>query len=317
MGDFMLCLRNAALSSISVALLATPALAQDYKWSGFSLYAGGGGLGLDADLSATDKTTYSAETTCETVTSTGFEGFLPCIELGPVSAANTNNLSASDFDTALFGTVGIGADFEFAPGFVVGAFADIDWSDAEVDLSSTAKSKFGPKNAFSSSTSLNANLEFDYSWTVGGRLGVLSLNRQALMYVLAGYTEMHADGSMKISSDTNGPFNSLFGDSATVKLPDDYQGYTLGAGTEVKLSQAWSLKLEGRYTNLNSEGGSYASASSTKTSLGRTEYGLGNDCGKLSKDCEAFLKTTTSSKGSFDIDPDIWTGRVALTYQLN
>ena len=247
----------------------------------------------------------------------GFTSIIPCIELGPVAASNTNSLSASDNDTAVLGTVGVGVDYEFVRNFVIGAFADIDWSDAEVDLSATEKSKFGPKNAFSSSTTINANLEFDYSWTVGGRLGVLSLNRQALLYVLGGYTEMHADGSLKISNDTNGPFNALFGDGATVKLPDDYQGYTLGAGTEVKLSQVWSIKLEGRYTNLSSEGGSYSSASNTKKFLGYTEGGLGNNCGPGTKDCAAYLTTSTASKGSFDIDADIWSGRVALTYQLN
>ena len=193
-------------------------------------------------------------------------------------------------------------------------FADIDWSDAENELDLSQASSFGPRRIFSSSTKVDANIQYDYSWTVGGRIGILSLNRQALLYGLGGYTELHTDGSANITNIVSGLNNALFGDTLSVGLPSNFSGFTVGAGAEVKLTQSWSLKLEGRYANMSSETVSYSASSDTRTFLGFTEFGPG--CNGAA-DCAAFLRTTTSSKGSFDIDPDIWSGRVTLNYQFN
>lgn len=314
----MLLLRQAALSAVALACLGSPGLAQDYQWSGFSLYAGGGAAALDTDIAIKDTSNFSAATECDVVGPQGNQGFTFCVPLGPISGTNSNAGRASDNDTSILGTVGVGADYEFARGFLIGVFADIDWSDAENDFDLSETSLFGPKKIFSSSTSVDAKLDYDYSWTVGGRIGILSLNRQALIYALGGYTELHTDGSANVTNVVSGLKTPLFGDTLSVGLPSNFSGFTVGAGAEVKLTQAWSLKLEGRYANMSSETVSYSSASDNRTFLGFTEFGPGcNGNVNSGPDCAAFLRTTTSSKGSFDIDPDIWSGRVTLSYQFN
>lgn len=311
----MLYVRQAAIAALLFAVSAPPAaIAQDYNWSGFSVYGGGGGLSLDADLAVSDISQYSAKTKCKKIDPQYYYDGPLCLELDLPPGTAKNSGKTSDNDTSFLATVGVGADIEVMRLFVLGAFADIDWSDAEVDLELDASSKFKKSKFLSSATSVDANLEFDYSWTVGGRAGILSINRQALFYVLGGYTEMHANGSASITDAASLFGHPLIGQSFTVGLPDRFSGYTVGVGAEVKLSSAWSLKLEGRFTDLDSESVSYEVSSSKKYDLGTTKKGCGYFYGSP---CEAALHTKTSSKGSFDIDPDLWSGRVALTFQLN
>lgn len=76
--------------------------------------------------------------------------------------------------------------------------------------------------------------EFDRSWFLGGRGGLL-LSDSMLFYGLVGYTSL--DGSAPIAL----PFSV------------DYQGLTLGGGIEAMVAKNWSVKVEYRHVDLGSD----------------------------------------------------------------
>jgi outer membrane immunogenic protein len=122
-----------------------------------------------------------------------------------------------------FGTAIIGYDRLLAPRIVGGVFADYDFA-------SSVSSSLSFGGIFSGS------LDHDHSWSVGGRLGVLS-SPTTLWYGLAGYTQAHFDTSSTAGS---------------VDVPD-FSGYFVGAGVESQLRDGWSLRTEYRFTQFNSE----------------------------------------------------------------
>ena len=253
-----------------------------------------------------------------------------------ISKVFSNALSSAfNGDTSVFGTVGVGADFEPTTGIVLGAFADIDWSNADLDVSGSGSSS--SKGCLIScyllsvektaQTTLNGKIDYDYSYTLGGRIGMLSLDRQSLLYVLAGYTRLETDGKAQINNsidiDVDALGHHLFDASyaasgISVSLPDSYQGFTVGAGAQVILSSIWSLKLEGRYTNLQSETVKYSAKSSDSKTINSYERGCGSaSTTDAAVDCAYNLNVSADSNGSIDIDPEIWSGRVVLSLKLN
>jgi opacity protein-like surface antigen len=321
-------------SLVILALLAgaaLPAQADGYRWTGISVYAGGGGNQLGGDVGIGDTTKYSAEIDCESVGNTPHA--LPlfgCKELGPIAATLSNKLGAAlNGDAGIFGTVGVGADYQIMPRFVVGAFADIDWSNTDADFSGKAQSSYKIDHLLkiTSTTQANGKLDYDYSWTVGGRVGVLSEDRRALLYVLGGYTRLNTSGSAQISNSVDAsleiPFIGSIGAGFdakpfTVGLPKSFDGATVGIGGEVKLTNFMSLKLEGRYTNLQAQSVTYSAYSSDKKTLAVFEKGCSSSPPSLvDTDCAAVLKTSANSKGVIDVDPEIWSGRAALSFMLN
>jgi len=262
--------------------------------------------------------------------------FIPCFELGPFSKANTNSIVSSlNGDPGVFGTVGVGYDVEATPGVVIGAFADIDWSNADANFSGSSNStikeltidRWGrEKEIFNlnSTTSVSGSMDYGYSYTIGGRIGVLSLDRSALLYVLAGYTRLEMDGATaQVHNSVN--FRAFHGiidtgysaNPISVNLPDSFDGFTVGIGTQVKLSQAWSIKLEGRYSGFESKSVAYSGSTEKDHSLLVHNKGH-NGCGsKYKKDnCESFLAKTASSSGKIDIDPEIYSLRAALVFSF-
>jgi opacity protein-like surface antigen len=290
--------------------------APDGSWTGFSIYAGGGASSLRGDVDVADTTSYSAEIECRPVTGIDYPaGF--CFEAGPIGTNRFHNANSQMNGNAEFlGTVGVGADMEVTSGLVIGAFADIDWSNGEASFTASGSSD---GRIFAANTTAAGTLEQDYSYTIGGRIGLVSLNRQALLYVLAGYTHMEASGQALINNSIGlelGPFDIGYNAApVAVGLPDSYDGATFGIGAEVKLSSLWFLKLEGRYTNLQAESVGYASSSSASQFLGGYENGPG--CGPPATDCQQFLTVDSDSEGSVKIDPEIWSGRIALGIKLN
>ncbi len=143
-------LRNVIAASVSGivclgASISAASAQQAYSWTGFSVYGGVGGAVLDGDVSVSDTTGYGVGIECEeTGDPTSFGGLfllVPCIPLGPFIKANTNSIaSALNGDPGVFGTVGVAADVEFTPGGVIGAFADIDWSNADANFSGSSNS---------------------------------------------------------------------------------------------------------------------------------------------------------------------------------
>jgi outer membrane immunogenic protein len=146
-----------------------------------------------------------------------------------------------------FGTVEIGYDYQIAPKFVIGIFANYDFDDISATASgavsgqATAESRLFTKNlkplviAPPVSTSISASgsgtLRLTDQWAAGGRIGYL-LNPTTLAYFLGGYTEAYFD------------FPAGFHNT-------DFSGYVVGGGLQTLLGGGWSVKLEYRYSEFD------------------------------------------------------------------
>jgi outer membrane immunogenic protein len=124
----------------------------------------------------------------------------------------------------IFGTVIVGYDRLIRPGWVAGVFADFDFSGISTDLSV--------------SHYFSASLDHQHSWSVGARLGALS-SPTTLWYATAGYTQAEFD----ISSS-----EYIYGLSSPT-----FHGYFVGGGVESMLHGNWSLRLEYRFSQFESE----------------------------------------------------------------
>jgi outer membrane immunogenic protein len=133
-----------------------------------------------------------------------------------------------------FGTIQTGYDAQMA-NWVVGIFADYDWSNIKGTLSDL-------------NTGNNFALKQNSAWAVGGRIGYL-VTPQFLTYFSGGYTEAN--------------FRSSIGTCAGVgcvrlgTLPHHtYSGYFLGGGTEYAFSwfgPGWTIKSEYRLAEYSSD----------------------------------------------------------------
>ena len=174
--------------SIKDAPVATP------SWSGFYL---GGGVGYGHLIG---KNRYD--------------------EPGTINDLISNNDSAAGG----LGTVVIGFDRLVRDRYVLGVFAEYDWSNIELeDLDTGLTTHFRVRNAFS----------------IGGRGGFL-MTPQSLLFLTAGYTWANgkSDGYFDI-----GPFAGV--------RSLDLNGPFVGLGMETQLGRNWSLRGEARYTMFN------------------------------------------------------------------
>jgi len=123
----------------------------------------------------------------------------------------------------VFGTIIVGYDRVIRPGWVAGVFVDYDFSGISTSLSAYE---------------FSASLDHTHSWSVGARLGMLS-SPTTLWYATAGYTRAEFD--LRTSEgywDLRSP---------------SFDGYFVGAGVESILRGNWSLRLEYRFTQFQSE----------------------------------------------------------------
>jgi outer membrane immunogenic protein len=121
-----------------------------------------------------------------------------------------------------------GFDFQVSPLFVVGGFADYDWSHGDTTLS--VDSIDGPASVTA--------LRLDGGWTIGGRAGVL-LGPDVLLYGLGGFTQMRVNNW----GVTSGGFSLQ---EPTLTL----DGHTFGGGIEYRLASNVSLRAEYRHISL-------------------------------------------------------------------
>jgi len=141
-----------------------------------------------------------------------------------INAPGVNILSFDGIGgEGIFGTVIVGYDRKLTSSIVAGIFFDYDFSGISTDLS-VAGGLF------------SASLDHEHSWSVGGRLGVLS-SPSTLWYGTIGYTEAKFDLSSTIGS---------------LDLPD-FKGYFVGGGVESQLHGGWAIRAEYRYTQFDSE----------------------------------------------------------------
>ena len=98
-------------------------------------------------------------------------------------------VTAGETDTGgkgWFGTVQVGCDYQFAQRWVIGVFADYDFSGI--------KGNFQPTGLIGAGgLGLYGEEKLKSSWAAGGRVGYLVLP-QLLAYVSGGYTEARFDG---------------------------------------------------------------------------------------------------------------------------
>lgn len=129
------------------------------------------------------------------------------LDLG-FSGVNGLDLSMNGILAGLTG----GCDVHVSQRFVIGALADIEWSNIEASLDGDS-------------------LELDMKWALLARAGYL-LTPTSMLYVLAGYTWTDLGGSMS-------------------NYVDDMSGLTIGGGLETQFTPNWGTKLEYRYTNFD------------------------------------------------------------------
>ena len=180
----------ADLAARPVYTKAPPPMAPIYNWTGFYI---GGHLG-------------GAFTSGDT--------------FGGATLANNNN-------GQFLGGIQGGADYQFAPNWVVGAEAQYSWLTSNT-------------NAVAFPGGFAYTLNDRGLGSVTGRIGYTW--GPALLYVKGGYA--YSDNNESVT---------LAGAPAAVAFSGDHRnGYTVGAGLEYMFTQNWSGKIEYQYYNFGS-----------------------------------------------------------------
>jgi outer membrane immunogenic protein len=134
----------------------------------------------------------------------------------------------------------IGCDYQVASNWLVGVFADVDWTNAKGDYNE----RFSPL-----AISQIGELKERWSWSVGGRLGYLVMPR-LLTFVSAGYTEARFDTVNFVQAAAG--FAPPLGTSTGLTIGSrTFQGWFVGGGTEYGLDWWPGLfwKNEGRFAS--------------------------------------------------------------------
>jgi outer membrane immunogenic protein len=134
-----------------------------------------------------------------------------------------------------FGTVVLGADYQFNPQWIAGVFGEYDFenlgSNASVDIPGI------PLTA-------RASLDVRGKASVGARLGYL-FSPDTLWYVAGGYSRLSLS-DVKLNVVGSDPDIS-----ATISVPS-LSGAFVGAGAETRITEHLSLRAEYRYTDFGS-----------------------------------------------------------------
>lgn len=214
----------------------------DNTWTGFSVSGGiGGSIAIN-------------ETSLEG-SRNGEIGLCNPFNCGPSFFPLVGLTQSADFDddsndTSFLATAQIAYDHQIGRdrNFVIGAFADIDFTTGD-------GTEFNALSEPVTTITGTADIEQDFSFSVGGRIGVLASARM-LIYGLAAYTQVELDES-QFRFTVNDPLGFITPINSptdlTVNLPDSLSGFTLGAGVERKINDALSFKFEYRYSNLEAE----------------------------------------------------------------
>lgn len=210
------------------SLKDSPVVEEHYGWSG--IYFGAGGGFSRVDRSGQTRTDRTKETkSCD---KKDFKDKKKCdLPSGFAHESTVTSSTLSSFDDddwSGFGTVQVGYDRLIHHHLVIGAFADFDLYDG------------GSSFQFSDG---HGSADLDWVWSVGGRFGAL-VEPRVLLYGVGGYTQAGLDGAVWIN---NGP---------TLQNDDHLDGWFAGAGTEVKVRDRISFKLEYRFADYGNSGAS-------------------------------------------------------------
>jgi opacity protein-like surface antigen len=152
-------------------------------------------------------------------------------------------------------TVEAGFDFQLGERFVAGIQGDFTFSNFQSEARHLTI--FDPDGNIDfegpETYGLATRVELDDIWTVAARFGFLS-SPETLWYGLIGWSWANVDvkGALLLADEEDDPLE-------TFDILDDDEsvgGITFGGGIETMLTQNFTLKVEGRYTNLdNVKGG--------------------------------------------------------------
>ena len=133
----------------------------------------------------------------------------------------------------------LGVDRQIKEKFVLGVFADFDWTDIQQTYTATGDPDFDD---------INDKLTMEWQWSIGGRAGYL-FTPTTMLYFLAGYTQARfkSDGWYDIYPEF-GPFDVLPGKSAVT-----FSGYVVGFGMETLVGHNLFLRGEMRYSEFDGE----------------------------------------------------------------
>jgi outer membrane immunogenic protein len=142
----------------------------------------------------------------------------------------------SDGGRGWLGRVGGGCDYQFQQ-FVIGAFADYDWTDLHGQFNDRWNTGVGPE-------------KMNNQWAVGGRIGWVAMPN-FMTFVSAGYTQAHFNAIAMVGNDfpNIGVPTGLGLDAAT------YHGWFVGGGGEYAFNWLPGLfwKTEYRFSEFNTQ----------------------------------------------------------------
>jgi outer membrane immunogenic protein len=159
---------------------------------------------------------------------------------GPVAPFPVFDGGHNNSGRGWLGKVGVGGDYQFAGplgSWVIGAFADAQWSDI------TGRGTYFCPGGCAGPFESKGDLKNDWSWAVGGRLGYVALPG-LLTYVNGGYTQSNWTQINWLNSGTNV--------ATGLVLPGQRRdGYFIGGGTEYAITQLPGLfwKTEYRFAD--------------------------------------------------------------------
>lgn len=227
---------SVALAALAAFFMAAPAVAADvappppeaYNWTGFHIGAGGGGTFAFADEGNNDAF-------IETL-----DGFL---DQGWYEQYGRH--SGDLGDASFFGTIEAGFDYQLGSSIVAGILANYDFNSTKMKNTSNADvyhTFIGEDFTGYTNGSFETEYKVGDSWAIGGRLGFLAMDN-ALLYILAGYTEANIKAESTLES--NGYPNLYYHNSES----GWQDGWFVGGGIEALLWDNISLKAEYRYAD--------------------------------------------------------------------
>lgn len=131
-------------------------------------------------------------------------------------------------------TLGLGADYRVNASILVGAFFDYDWMNVDTDIGGSITGLGSAKASFG----------FDNMWSLGGRLGYL-VSEKTMFFASAGYARANV-------SDLTFSVPGL--GSGSLASSGALDGYFIGGGAEIKITDSVTLKGEYRYNDFSPEG---------------------------------------------------------------
>ena len=158
---------------------------------------------------------------------------------GLASGATTpSHGSSTDSSNGVLGGLQAGYNYQLNNGFVLGLETDIDLSDI------SSQEAFNDVNGSGTPSSGQRESRIEYLGTARGRIGRSIFGGRVLPYVTGGFAYGGVKpliGSCDLCQATGAGLNST------------QLGWTVGGGTEVRLSKRLSMKVEYLYANLGND----------------------------------------------------------------